>query len=125
MRSAASSACARVSATTAATASPCQQARSIAIACWGGDLMPLRCPSTATHGLQYFSSARPHHRDHARHALRLGEIELPDARVGMRAPEERHVREARQPQVVHVDAAPLQQALRVGARDALADVAAV
>jgi len=59
MSSAASSACARVSATTAATASPCQQARSIAIACCGGDLMPFKCASTATHGEQYSATARP------------------------------------------------------------------
>ena len=56
---AASSACARDSATTAATASPCQQARSMAIACCGGDLMPFRCASTATHGVQYSATARP------------------------------------------------------------------
>ena len=31
----------------------------MAIACWGGDLMPLRCPSTPTHGLQNGASARP------------------------------------------------------------------
>ena len=55
----ASSACARDSATTAATASPCQQARSIAIACCGGDLMPFRCASTATQGVQYSATARP------------------------------------------------------------------
>ena len=59
MSASASSACARVSATTAATASPCQQARSMAIACCGGDLMPFRCPSTATQGVQYSATARP------------------------------------------------------------------
>ena len=56
---AASSACVRVSATTAATASPCQQARSIATACCEADLMPFRCPSTATQGVQYSAIARP------------------------------------------------------------------
>ena len=55
----ASSACARDSATTAATASPCQQARSIAMACCGGDLMPFRCASTATQGVQYSATRRP------------------------------------------------------------------
>ena len=55
----ASSAWLRDSATTAAQASPCQQARSIAIACCGGDLMPFRWASTATQGLQYSATALP------------------------------------------------------------------
>ena len=37
----------------------CQHARSIAIACCGGDLIPFRCASTATHGVQYSAMARP------------------------------------------------------------------
>ena len=55
----ASSAWLRDSATTAATASPCQHARSMAIACCGGDLMPFRWASTAIHGVQYSATARP------------------------------------------------------------------
>jgi len=55
----ASSAWLRDSATTAAQASPWQQARSMAMACCGGDLMPFRCASTATHGVQYSATARP------------------------------------------------------------------
>src|SRR5882672_12943094 len=55
----ASSACERDSATTAATASPCQQARPMAIVYCGGDLMPFRCASTATQGLQYSATFGP------------------------------------------------------------------
>ena len=50
---------ARVRATTAATASPCQQARSTAMACCGADLMPLRWVSTPTHGVITFASSAP------------------------------------------------------------------
>ena len=49
---AASSACARVPATTAATASPCHVARSTANACCGADFNPAKCPNTPTHGEQ-------------------------------------------------------------------------
>jgi hypothetical protein len=56
---AASSPWLRDSATTTATASPWQHARSMAIACCGGDLMPFRCPRTATQGVQYSATARP------------------------------------------------------------------
>src|SRR5689334_3395717 len=55
----ASSACERDSATTAATASPCQQARPMAIGYCAGDLMPFRCASTATQGLQYSAILGP------------------------------------------------------------------
>jgi len=55
----ASSACARVSATTATTGSPCQQARSIASACCGADFMPARWPSVATHGWQTVATSAP------------------------------------------------------------------
>jgi hypothetical protein len=48
-----------VRATTATTASPCQQARSTAIACCGADLMPLRWVSTPAHGVQTFASSAP------------------------------------------------------------------
>ena len=82
--------------------------------------MPFRWPSTATQGLQYCASVAPvHHRDHAGHRLRRAEVELRDARVGVRAAEERDVREPRQAQVVGVRAAPLQQPLRVRARTLL------
>ena len=57
--SAASSASARVRATTATTASPCQQARSMASGYCGADLMPLRCVSTPTHGVQTPASSGP------------------------------------------------------------------
>jgi hypothetical protein len=65
------------------------------------------------------------HREHARRFDRFGEIELLDSRVGVGTPEERHVREAREAHVVDEGAAPLQQALRVRPRHALADVALV
>ena len=54
----------------AATASPCQQARSIAIACCGADLRPFRCESTPTQGVMTAaSSGAGHDRDDAGHAL--------------------------------------------------------
>ena len=59
MSAQASSASARVRATTAHTASPCQQARSTAMACCGADLMPLRCVSTPTHGVITLASSAP------------------------------------------------------------------
>ena len=65
------------------------------------------------------------HADHARLLQGLREIQLPDPRVRVRAAEERDVREAREAQVVDEGAAPLQQALRVRPRHALADVAPV
>src|SRR4029450_6586271 len=55
----ASSASARGRATTAHTASPCQQARSTAIACCGADLVPLRCVSTPTQGVITLVSSAP------------------------------------------------------------------
>ena len=48
---AASSASARLSAATATTGSPCQQARSTASGCCGADFMPLRWVSTPTQGV--------------------------------------------------------------------------
>ncbi len=56
---------------------------------------------------------------------RFGEIELADLGVGVRAAEEGDVRKARKAQIVDEGAAALQQALRVGPRHALADVALV
>src|SRR5580704_18372375 len=55
----ASSASARLLATTAHTASPCQQARSTAIACCGADLMPFKCVSTPTQGVITLASSGP------------------------------------------------------------------
>ena len=57
--SAASSAWARVVATTQTTASPCQQARSTAMACCGADFMPSMLVSVPTHGVQISASSRP------------------------------------------------------------------
>src|SRR5919106_1024570 len=57
--STASSAARRLAATTATTASPCQQARSTASGCCGADLIPWRCASTPTHGLQSLASSAP------------------------------------------------------------------
>ncbi len=64
-------------------------------------------------------------RDHAGLARRLRQIELLEPGVGIRAAEEDDVREAREAQVVHERAAPLEQALRVRAGHALPDVALV
>jgi hypothetical protein len=122
----ASSACERDSATTAAQASPCEHARSIAIACCGGDLMPFRCASTATHGVQYSATALPSkHADDSRLLQGFREIQALDPRVRVGTPEKRDVRKAREAQVVDERAASLQQALRVRPRHALADVAPV
>ena len=55
----ASSACARVRATTAHTASPCQQARSKAIACCGADFRPFRWVSTPTQGVITLVNSAP------------------------------------------------------------------
>jgi hypothetical protein len=41
------------------TASPCQQTRSIAMACWAADLRPFRCDSTPTHGVITAASSLP------------------------------------------------------------------
>ena len=43
----------------AATASPCQHARSTAIACCGADLSPFICESTPTHGVITWDNSLP------------------------------------------------------------------
>src|SRR5262249_28503369 len=50
---------ARLRATTAHTASPCQQARSTAMACCGADLMPLRWVRTPTQGVITLVTSAP------------------------------------------------------------------
>ena len=96
------------------------------MACCGGDLMPFRCPSTATHGVQYSATARPSkHGDDAGLARRRREIQALELRVSVRAAEKHDVREPREAQVVDEGAAPLQQPLRIRSRNALADVAFV
>ena len=57
--SAASSALARLSATTATTASPCQVAVSSGSAYCGADLRPWRCDSTPTQGSWISASSGP------------------------------------------------------------------
>ena len=57
--SAASSAAARLVATTAATASPCQQTWPMAMARCGADLSPFRCDSTPTQGVMTSASCCP------------------------------------------------------------------
>ena len=70
--SAASSAAARLVATTAATASPCQQTRSIAMACCGADFRPFKCESTPTQGVMTAASfAAGYDGDHTRHGAWL------------------------------------------------------
>jgi len=65
--------------------------------------------------LQYCASAAPSTTaNHAGHGPRLAELELPDPRVGVRAAEEHHVRQARQPQIVHERARPCQQSQALG-----------
>ncbi len=88
--------------------------------------MPFRCASTATHGLQYsLDRFAVDDGNHAGHGARVCEVELDDAGMRVRAAEKHDVRKPRQAQVVGINAAPLQQPLRVRARHALADVAAV
>ncbi len=58
-RATASSATARVSATTAATASPAHVARSSGRGSCGADFMPFKWASTATHGSQCLARSAP------------------------------------------------------------------
>ena len=118
---------ARVSATTAATASPCQQARSSAMACCGADFMPLRCASTPTQGVQMLRELARRSND-ARctpgAAARRARIDADDARVGVRAAHEGDVRHARQHDVVDVlRRAPARRRAAFGRGTELADVA--
>ena len=57
--SAASSASARVRAQTTATGSPCQQARSVAIACCWAAFIPSKLVSIPDHGGQWRASSAP------------------------------------------------------------------
>src|SRR6478735_3506111 len=63
-------------------------------------------------------------RDHSRHRPRLSKVEPADSRMRVRTAKENDVREARQTQIVRVNAAALQQAFRVRSRNAGADVRA-
>ena len=67
--------------------------------------------------------AAVHDGDDARRRARLREIQALDHRVSMRAAQEHDVGEPRKAQVIDERPAPLQQALGVGARLGLADVA--
>ncbi len=122
----ASSAWSRVSATIAATASPCQHARSIAIAYCGARLDALevrehRDPRRAVLGHRAPVEAR----DHAGLARRLGQIERLDAACayGLRK-KTTCARRGKRRSSTKVPR-PCEQALRVGARNALPDVALV
>ncbi len=65
------------------------------------------------------------HRDDAGRGRSLRQIEALQPRVRVGAAKEHHMRELRKAQVVDIGAAALQQALRVRARHALADIALV
>ncbi len=59
MAASASSASARLAATTAQSGSPTQVTRSTASACWGAERRPLKWPSTPTHGVHTRASSAP------------------------------------------------------------------
>ena len=121
--SAASSATARLVATMAATASPCQQTRSIAMACCGADLRPFKCESTPTQGVMTAASSfAGHDGDDSGQALCLGGIDTDDFRMGMRRAQEHHMRHARQFHVADIKPASLHQPLEIGPRHGLADI---
>ena len=121
--SAASSATARLVATMAATASPCQQTRSIAIACCGADLRPFRCESTPTHGVMTAASSLPVTTAMTPGMrLRRGGIDPDDPRMRMGRAQEHHMRHARQFHVADIKPASLHQPLEVGPRHRLADI---
>ena len=116
-RSAASSASARVRATTITTGSPTQQARSTAIGYCGADFMPGKQVSVPTHGADAeLGQLRPRHdQGDARLAARLARVDRHDPGVGEGAAHERGVQHARQGDVVGVAAAAGHGALGAGA----------
>ena len=124
--SAASSASARVRATTMTTGSPTQQARSTAIGYCGADFMPGKQVSVPTHGAgAQLGQLRPgHDQGDARLASRPRLVSMRhDPGVGERAAHERGVQHARQGDVVGVAAAAGHRPLGAGARQGAADVA--
>ena len=125
MCSAASSASARVRATTIATGSPTQHARSTAIGYCGADFMPGKQVSVPTQGPVHslassapvMTRATPGWRFASAVSMRT------DPGVGERAAHEGGVQHARQREVVGVAAAAGHGALGAGARQGAADVA--
>ena len=119
----ASSATARLSATTAATASPAQVAVVSGRGSCGADFMPLRWARTATQGSQCGArSCTGEDAQHARQLQRRARIDRADLRVRMRAAHERDMHHARQNEVVDVLPAPLDKLARIGSRDRSPDV---
>ena len=121
--SAASSARARLVATIAATASPCQQTRSIAMACWAADLRPFKCESTPTQGVMTAASSSPVTTAMTPGACRASvAVDADDFRVGMGRAQEHHMPHPRQFHVADIEPAPLHQPLKVRSRNHLADI---
>ena len=88
---------ARLSATTAATASPTQVARSSGSGSCGADFMPLRCASIGHPGIAVRRQVLAgEDAQHARHLQRLAGVDPDDPRVRVRAAHEGHVHHARQ-----------------------------
>lgn len=114
MASSASSACARVCATTAAMASPINRDGVLR-----GRLDALQ---VAEHGDLRFAVLRQRRaidcRDHTGQRARLGEIKPDDARVRVRTAKEHHMGAPGKSQIIGIGSAPLQQTLGVGTRDA-------
>ena len=121
--SAASSATARLVATMAATASPCQQTRSIAIACCGADFSPFRCDEHADPGRDDVGELLPgDDGDDARQSpCRIG-VDRDDLRMGMGRAQKHDMRHARQLDVADIVPAPLHQPVEIGPRHRLADI---
>ena len=110
-------------ATMAATASPCQQARSIAMACCGADFRPFRCDSTPTQGVMTSASSSP-----VTTAITPGSrsrrrgVDAQDVRMRMGRAQIDDMRHARQHDVADIVPASLQQPLEIRPRHRAADV---
>ena len=111
----ASSASARVRATTAQTASPAQHARSIAMACCGADLMPFEMGEHADPRRDHLGEfCAGDDRDHARRLLRRRGVDRHDPGVGVWRAHEGGMRHARQRHVADILGAALCQPAKIG-----------
>src|SRR5262249_12518816 len=127
-----SSAIARLSATTAATGSPCQDALPTASGRCIADFMPWKCARGATQPEHTENLAPPGQRGahavasdsrgHPGQRRRLGSVEGHDAGVRVGTPQEGDVEEARKDDVVGEDAAAREEASRLRTHHALADI---
>ncbi len=121
--SAASSAAARLVATTAATASPCQQTRSMAMALLrrGFQAFQMRehTDPRRDDGGKFFAR---NDGDNARQALRRADLNCHDPGMCMRRAQEHQMRHAREFHVADIEPAPLHQPIEIRPRHRLADV---